>query len=134
MEHRALYKSYPPLHHFNYFNYNGKCCNVHRILETIRMFPPGSSHMMCSILKGGSNSWKIFMQRVYSAVKESGAALQSGQYRKIRLHNKYYKYYNCIYKYLSQENLLSRNQKISQLIYLSGAGLNVLTRALRLFR
>jgi len=62
VEHRALYKSYPPLHHFTYFNYNG------------------SSHMMCSILKGGSNSWKIFMQRVYTAVQESGKALQSGEF------------------------------------------------------
>ena len=34
--------------------------------------------MMCSILKGGSNSWKIFMQRVYDKVQETGATLDSG--------------------------------------------------------
>ena len=60
IEHRALYKSYPPIHHFTYFNLNG------------------SSHMMCSILKGGSNSWKIFMQRVDSRVQETGSSLTSG--------------------------------------------------------
>lgn len=62
IEHRALYKSYPPIHHFTYFNLNG------------------SSHMMCSILKGGSNSWKIFMQRVDSRVQETGSSLTSGEF------------------------------------------------------
>merc|ERR1712106_451642 len=45
-ENRALYHTHPPMNHFSFFQYQGQ------------------SNMMCSILKGGSNSWKIFMQRV----------------------------------------------------------------------
>jgi len=52
-ENRALYYTYPPMNHFSFFQYKG------------------SSNMMCSILKGGSNSWSIFMQRVDEEMKKS---------------------------------------------------------------
>jgi len=52
-ENRALYYTYPPMNHFSFFQYKG------------------SSNMMCSILKGGSNSWSIFMQRVDEEMRKS---------------------------------------------------------------
>ena len=52
-ENRALYHTQPPMNHFQFFKYQG------------------SSNMMCSILKGGSNSWKIFMQRVQEEMKKN---------------------------------------------------------------
>jgi len=52
-ENRALYHTHPPLNHFSYFQYQGK------------------SNMMCTILKGGSNSWKVFMQRVQEEMEKA---------------------------------------------------------------
>ena len=69
------------------------------------------------------------MQKVYSAVQESGAALQSGQFSQIVI-----LYHN---KYLSQENWAqrySRNLEMALDLFLRGAGLTVLSRALRLSR
>jgi len=52
-ENRALYYTYPPMNHFSFFQYKG------------------NSNMMCSILKGGSNSWSIFMQRVDEEMRKN---------------------------------------------------------------
>jgi len=52
-ENRALYYTYPPMNHFSFFQYKG------------------SSNMMCSILKGGSNSWSVFMQRVDEEMRKN---------------------------------------------------------------
>jgi len=45
-ENRGLHQSWPALSHFTFFKLGGK------------------SHAMCNLLKAGSNSWNIFMDRV----------------------------------------------------------------------
>lgn len=45
-ENRGLHQSWPALSHFTFFKLAGK------------------SHAMCNLLKAGSNSWNIFMDRV----------------------------------------------------------------------
>ena len=55
-ENRALYHTHPPMNHFSFFRYKSQ------------------SNMMCSILKGGSNSWTIFMQRVDEEMRKNPVA------------------------------------------------------------
>ena len=52
-ENRALYHTQPSMNHFAFSQFQGR------------------SHMMCSILKGGSNSWIVFMQRVQEELQKN---------------------------------------------------------------
>ena len=65
-EHRGLHASWPPMSKFSFFQLHGR------------------DHAMCNILKAGSNSWTVFLERVNKALEgkrgEMGGNMTVGEH------------------------------------------------------